>query len=52
MLKKNRTQSENSKKKFDSWVFVRNALCMFKMIPWRVYVKIHVPHRTKNPCSK
>ena len=33
-------------------VSVRNALCMFKMFPRHVYVKIQVPPRTKNPCLK
>ena len=57
MLKKNRTQSKNSNKKLTrgflyEMVFVRNGLCMCKMIPRRVYVKFQVPPRTKNPCSK
>ena len=37
MLNKNRTQSKNSNKKFDSWVFVQNGLCtkwsLYEMIP-------------------
>ena len=49
--KKTRTQSKNSNKKIDSWVFVRNCLCMkwslYKMIPLRVYTTSY-----KNPCSK